>query len=124
MLLGPSKWKRFIDVKINYSFVELRLIVFEDSYCPFNEKIAYALNFHIGNYGSQFNATVTPAVTNCTSYDFVAQAFGCQTSGAFSYVWSGAGGVSNSSAIFSHQYPGPGSYPWQVIVSACTNRRH
>lgn len=98
-------------------------VVFEDSYCPFNEKIVYPLNFHVGNYGTQFNATVTPAITNCTSYDFDAQAFGCQTSGAFSYVWSGAGGVSSTSPQFSYQYPGPGSYPWQVIADDGQNFR-
>ncbi|MFN8395875.1 MAG: hypothetical protein U0176_14660 [Bacteroidia bacterium] len=42
-------------------------------------------------------------------------------SGPVTYTWSGTGGLSGNSNALTHNYPGPGSYPWEVIITNGTD---
>jgi PKD repeat protein len=57
-------------------------------------------------------ATATPGP--CPSVQFATAGCGL---GAWTYQWTGAGGLNTTAQNPNHVYPGPGTYPWQVVVT-------
>ena len=89
-------------------YLRMRL---EDNGCPILGITDQVIKIHVGTY---FGASATATPNTCPSVDFVATGCG---SGPFTYQWSGAGGLTGSTATLSHSYSTTGTYPWQVIVS-------
>ncbi len=89
-----------------YSF----LLSTEDDACPIYGESQKLILINV--------TTPTPAVatvTGCNTVQF--QAAGCGGQAPYTYVWSGAAGLSSTSNNFSYSYPGAGSYPWQCIIT-------
>ncbi|MBK9448957.1 MAG: hypothetical protein IPN95_06005 [Bacteroidetes bacterium] len=81
-----------------------------DNQCPVVGSAERVIVIHVGQGPAQASATLG----TCPTANFSAS--GCGT-GPFSYDWSGAGGFSSTAQNPSFAYPGPGTYPWQVVVS-------
>jgi PKD repeat protein len=82
----------------------------QDNNCSiigFSERV---VAIHVGAGPVSASATLG----TCPTVNF--STLGCGN-GPFTYVWSGAGGFSSSLQNPSYNYPGVGSYPWQVIIS-------
>ena len=82
----------------------------EDNACPILGPRDKMITIHVG---SAFGASATATPTTCPSAYFMASGCGA---GPFTFTWSGAGGLTGSTASLSHTYAAPGSYAWQVIV--------
>jgi PKD repeat protein len=87
-------------------------IHFEDDYCNQNGRTDHVIT--IGVY--QGSVLASASVVGCNMASFALQSCGTPSS----YNWSGAGGLSSTLANPVHTYPGPGSYPWQVIYTLGT----
>ncbi|HEX2901758.1 MAG TPA: hypothetical protein VHS96_18750, partial [Bacteroidia bacterium] len=81
-----------------------------DGQCPIMGVAERVIAIHVGQGPAEASATAGA----CPTVNFTASGCG---SGPFTYTWSGAGGFSSTAQNPSHAYSGPGSYPWQVIVS-------
>jgi hypothetical protein len=84
--------------------------ILADDQCPLLGVSERVIAIHVG----AIDAAVTVDVGACPDVNFSVATCG---SGPFTYAWTGAGGLSSSTAVFSHTYPGPGSYAWELIVT-------
>ncbi|MFN8395873.1 MAG: T9SS type A sorting domain-containing protein [Bacteroidia bacterium] len=83
----------------------------EDDFCPVEGFEDRVIKIQVGTCGG---STATASLGTCPSVNFSATP--CMA-GPVTYTWSGAGGLSGTTANLSHTYAGPGSYAWQVIMT-------
>ncbi len=83
----------------------------EDDFCPIYGFVDKIITVHVGQCNG---STASATATSCPAATFSATT--C-LQGAITYTWSGAGGLSGNTAVVNHNYSGPGTYAWQVIVS-------
>jgi PKD repeat protein len=83
----------------------------EDDACPHNGRNDLVILIHVAPISP--TVVVTPVACPAVQYSLS----GCTGMGQ-TYAWSGAGGFSSTLPNPTHSYPGPGTYAWQLIVTA------
>jgi hypothetical protein len=93
-----------------YGHYYVRFIL-TDGQCPLLGLSERVIAIHVGNGPP----AVSVNVGTCPDVSFSASGCGM---GPISYSWTGAGGLNGSTSAISHTYPGPGSYPWELVVQS------
>lgn len=86
-------------------------VMSDDANCPLTGRARKQISINV--VGPTTSASAQAG--SCFEVQFAATVSGNLT--GLTYQWSGAGGLSGTTANVGHIYPGPGSYPWEVIVS-------
>lgn len=89
-----------------------------DDYCPFAGFEDMLIDIEV--IGTGLNAWVSKAT--CRDFYFVANPMG--GAGPYTYSWSGSGGLSSTTQVFTHYYPGPGTFPWALTVTDPSGFNH
>ncbi|MCB9233512.1 MAG: T9SS type A sorting domain-containing protein [Bacteroidia bacterium] len=88
----------------------------QDNVCPLYGQEDRIITIIVGGSGGGSGlSSASASITSCNTGTFSASV--CGGTGPFTYTWSGQGGISSTSSSFTHNFSGPGSYAWQVIIS-------
>lgn len=86
-------------------------VMTDDAFCPTTGRARKKIAVNVINPTTSASAVAS----SCFEVQFAAAVSGNLT--GLTYQWSGAGGLSGTTANVAHIYPGGGSFPWEVIIS-------
>lgn len=108
--LNKPKWFLYWNTKSSYARIEpyYFYLTAHDDYCPVNGKTTQLYKIRVS---APPQVSVKTSKKSCGKVTFEVTP---QTKGTIEYQWKGTANINDTARKFTHQFPAPGDYPYQL----------